>query len=171
MRAAAPAAGCGGISAGQLARLRELLGPVLERNRFYRRKLDAAGLGNGGDVGTAADYARLPFTTKDELSVDQTAHPPYGTNLTFDRDRYTRLHLTSGTTGERLRWLDTAESWGLVGPLLGGGVRRRRGAARRPHLLRLLVRALHRLLERLGRGPPPRVAGDTGRRHELRAAD
>ena len=111
MRAAAPAAGCGGISAGQLARLRELLGPVLERNGFYRRKLRASGLAEAGDVRTTWDYARLPFTTKRELSVDQTARPPYGTNLTFDRDRYTRLHLTSGTTGERLRWLDTAESW------------------------------------------------------------
>ena len=111
MRAAAPAAGCGGIGAGQLARLRELLGPVLERNGFYRRKLRASGLAEAGDVRTTWDYARLPFTTKRELSVDQTARPPYGTNLTFDRDRYTRLHLTSGTTGERLRWLDTAESW------------------------------------------------------------
>jgi len=54
---------------------------------------------------------RLPFTTKPELSRDQEAHPPFGTDLTFPLDRYVRIHQTSGTTGRPLRWLDTAESW------------------------------------------------------------
>ena len=115
---AAPAAE-GGISAGQLARLRELLGTVIDRNRFYRRKLGAAGLSDPAEVRTASDYARLPFTTKEELSLDQAGNPPYGTNLTFERDQYTRLHLTSGTTGERLRWLDTAGSWDWWGRCWG----------------------------------------------------
>ena len=57
------------------------------------------------------DLARLPFTTRAELSADQVAHPPYGTNLTYPPECYTRIHQTSGTTGQRLRWLDTAESW------------------------------------------------------------
>ncbi|MCY3762882.1 MAG: phenylacetate--CoA ligase family protein [Gemmatimonadetes bacterium] len=122
MRAApappAPAAECA-IGAGQLARLREVLATVLEGNLFYRGKLGAAGLSDAAEVSTASDYARLPFTTKEELSLDQAGHPPYGTNLTFGRDRYTRLHLTSGTTGERLRWLDTAESWDWWGRCWG----------------------------------------------------
>ena len=47
--------------------------------------------------------------------ADQLAHPPYGTNLTFPLERYTRFHQTSGTTGTPLRWLDTPETWnGLV---------------------------------------------------------
>ena len=122
MRAApappAPAAECG-VSASQLARLREVLVTVLEGNLFYRGKLGAAGLSDAAEVRTVSDYARLPFTTKEELSLDQADNPPYGTNLTFERDRFTRLHLTSGTTGERLRWLDTAGSWDWWGRCWG----------------------------------------------------
>ena len=85
-------------------RLQHLLTEVLvEGNRFYRARLrpDAS----------VADWAAIPFTTKAELSADQAAHPPYGTNLTYPLDRYVRLHQTSGTTGTPLRILDTAESW------------------------------------------------------------
>jgi phenylacetate-CoA ligase len=53
----------------------------------------------------------LPFTTKQELVQDQNANPPYGTNLTFPIELYTRIHQTSGTSGEPLRCLDTEESW------------------------------------------------------------
>jgi phenylacetate-CoA ligase len=55
--------------------------------------------------------ARFPLTTKAELVADQAAHPPFGTNLTFPPQRYTRSHQTSGTGGVPLRWLDTPESW------------------------------------------------------------
>jgi phenylacetate-CoA ligase len=58
------------------------------------------------------DFAdQFPFTTKRELIRDQLAHPPYGSNLTFPLERYTRCHQTSGSTGAPLRWLDTPESW------------------------------------------------------------
>jgi phenylacetate-CoA ligase len=73
-----------------------LLDQILPSNRFYAGK--AAGAG---------DF----FTTKQELIDDQAAHPPYGTNLTFPLDRYTRFCQTSGTSGHPLRWLDTPESW------------------------------------------------------------
>lgn len=95
----------------QLRRLQLMLGPVLQGNRFYQRKLGGAGLRHPREIGTLADLRRLPFTTKKELSQDQAAHPPYGTNLSFPRSRYMRIHQTSGTTGEPLRWLDTVESW------------------------------------------------------------
>ena len=95
----------------QLQRLHTLLGPVLETNAFYRQKLNAAGITRAEDIATLDDLARLPFTTRAELSADQVAHPPYGTNLTYPPECYTRIHQTSGTTGQRLRWLDTAESW------------------------------------------------------------
>lgn len=97
----------------QARRLRELLPVVLTRNEFYRRKLPSAipvGPENPQELG--AFLRSLPFTTKEELHVDQLAHPPYGTNLTCDPRRYVRLHQTSGTsTGSPLRWLDTQESW------------------------------------------------------------
>ena len=93
----------------QLTRLRGLLADVLPANRFYARKL--AGL-DPAAIRTPADLARLPFTRKAELAADQADHPPYGSNLTFPAERYSRLHQTSGTsTGRPLRWLDTPESW------------------------------------------------------------
>ena len=77
---------------------------LLESNRFYQPRLHP--------VSTWDDFERLPLTTKAEITADQQANPPFGTNLTFPVDRYTRLHQTSGTSGTTpLRWLDTAESW------------------------------------------------------------
>lgn len=95
----------------QLKKFQLMLEPILETNPFYRQKLAAAGLRRAADVRSLTDYHHLPFTTKEELSSDQATHPPYGTNLTFPRDRYTRIHQTAGTKGEPLRWLDTEESW------------------------------------------------------------
>ena len=87
----------------QRERLRALLEVVLPANRFYAAKLAER------DVG---QFHEWPFTTKTELIADQAEHPPYGTTLTYPRERYTRLHQTSGTsTGRPLRWLDTPESW------------------------------------------------------------
>ena len=95
----------------QVRRLRGMLDPVLRDNAFYREKLKGAGLSGGGDVRTLDDYRRLPFTTKPELSADQDAHPPYGSNLTYPLRDYVRVHQTSGTTGRPLCWLDTRQSW------------------------------------------------------------
>ena len=95
----------------QLKKLQMMLSPVLKTNAFYRQKLGEVGVTNASDVRTLQDYRQLPFTTKEELSADQAAHPPYGTNFTFPQTHYTRIHQTSGTTGEPLQWLDTEESW------------------------------------------------------------
>lgn len=95
----------------QLDKLRAMLGEVLQHNPFYRAKFLAIGVERADDIRTLDDYRRLPFTTRAELSTDQVATPPYGTNLTCAPEHYTRIHQTSGTTGQRLRWLDTAASW------------------------------------------------------------
>jgi phenylacetate-CoA ligase len=42
---------------------------------------------------------QCPFTTKDKLAKDRMDHPPYGTNLTYPLNHYTRFHQTSGTLG------------------------------------------------------------------------
>jgi phenylacetate-CoA ligase len=92
------------IRASQLARLAPGIESLLKSNRFYQVRLHR--------VSTWDDFARLPLTTKDEITADQRATPPFGTNLTFPIDRYSRLHQTSGTSGTMpLRWLDTTESW------------------------------------------------------------
>ncbi len=80
-------------------------------NPFLQRKLRAAGVRAPADVAGWNDFRRLPFTRKIELVADQAAHPPFGTNLTYPLERYVRVHQTSGTTDQPLRWLDTQESW------------------------------------------------------------
>ena len=98
------------IAAGELEQLRSLLAELFPGNQFYSRKLNDAGI--TFDVASLEDFsARFPFTTKAELVEDQRAHPPFGTNLTYPLERYTRYHQTSGTSGTPLRWLDTPESW------------------------------------------------------------
>ncbi len=95
----------------QLQKLRDMLAPILETNAFYRHKLKGAGIERPEDVRSLEASRGLPFTTREEFSADQIAHPPFGSNLTFPRRRYIRIHRTSGTTGGPLRWLDTEDSW------------------------------------------------------------
>src|SRR5881397_1017576 len=85
----------------QWERLSAKLSELQRENAFYRVKLPRV----------AGELRDLPLTTKSELSEDQAAHPPFGSNLTYPIERYVRLHQTSGTTGRPLRLLDTAESW------------------------------------------------------------
>ncbi len=95
----------------QMQKLRALLAEVGAHNLFYRRKWKDAGAGDVTAIRTLDEFRRLPFTTKQELLDDQHAHPPFGTALTYPSERYTRFHMTSGTMGRPLRWLDTPESW------------------------------------------------------------
>jgi phenylacetate-CoA ligase len=98
------------IEGSQLEQLRSLVAELFPANPFYTRKLGAAGI--TFDIASLADFSsRFPFTTKHEVVEDQHVHPPFGTNLTYPLERYTRFHQTSGTTGTPLRWLDTPESW------------------------------------------------------------
>ncbi|MGH9388317.1 MAG: phenylacetate--CoA ligase family protein, partial [Vicinamibacteria bacterium] len=91
----------------QLGLLNQGLLLLTRQNPFYHGKLAGIVL----PLSSMSDYQRLPFTTKSELVENQGANPPYGTNLTFAASSYTRIHSTSGTTGRRLKVLDTEESW------------------------------------------------------------
>jgi phenylacetate-CoA ligase len=94
----------------QWDKLRTLLAALFPANRFYTEKFQAAGAPRA--VPSLAEFSRqIPFTLKTELVADQEAHPPFGTNLTFPLDHYTRCHQTSGTTRTPIRWLDTPQSW------------------------------------------------------------
>ena len=53
----------------------------------------------------------VPFTTKQELADDRETNAPFGSNLTFPLEHYTRYCQTSGTSGHPLPWIDTPESW------------------------------------------------------------
>src|SRR2546423_15148226 len=90
----------------QFAGLQTLLGPVSKTNLFYAPKLRCAGY-----MASLDDFfERMPFTRKQELIEDQRANPPFGSNLTYPIEHYTRLWQTSSTTGQPLYWLDTQES-------------------------------------------------------------
>ena len=98
------------IASSQLEHLHRLLAALVPANPFYTKKL--APTAAGAPVGSLEEFStKFPFTTKQEIVEDQRANPPYGTNLTFPLERYTRLHATSGTMAAPLRWLDTPDSW------------------------------------------------------------
>ena len=98
------------LAALQMQKLQAMMAELWGKNRFYTNKLKAAGV-EPGDIRSLADLACLPLTTKSELMEDQAAHAPFGSNLTYPIESYTRLHQTSGTTGVPLKVLDTADSW------------------------------------------------------------
>src|ERR1051325_6529226 len=94
----------------QIEKLQSLVRALLESNPFYAAKLKAAAIDRSpGDL--AEFRARFPCTSKAELIEDQKQHRPFGSNLTFPVEEYSRFHQTSGTSGQPMRWLDTAESW------------------------------------------------------------
>jgi len=112
----------------QWGRFAAMAAELCATNPFWKAAWRAAGAGAAADLRGWDDFARLPLTTKQMFVADQTAHPSFGTNLTYPLERYVRVHQTSGTTGTPLRWLDTQESWdwwarcwGFV--LAGAGVR------------------------------------------------
>jgi phenylacetate-CoA ligase len=83
-----------------VSRFNEMRAILAERNCFYADRLKHADR-----------FQDIPFTTKQQLVEDQANHPPFGTNLTFPVENYTRIHQTSGTAGRPILWLDTPESW------------------------------------------------------------
>jgi len=82
------------------SRFNEMRAFLAERNAFYTDRLKRC-----------RQFHDIPFTTKQQLVDDQADSPPFGTNLTFPIENYTRIHQTSGTAGKPILWLDTPESW------------------------------------------------------------
>jgi phenylacetate-CoA ligase len=97
----------------QEARLRQLVAAVIPHNAYWTKRFAEAGL-KPHDLKSLDDLSRLPLTTKEAVIADQSAWPPYGSNLTGPVSRFCRLHQTSGTTGTPLRWIDTSASWSWV---------------------------------------------------------
>jgi len=88
-----------------LERLNGLIAEVSGSNQFQRERLD------GLVLRSLEDLRQIRPVDKDDLLRDQQAHPPFGRNLTYPRERYVRLHQTSGTSGSTLRVLDTEADW------------------------------------------------------------
>jgi phenylacetate-CoA ligase len=101
------------LAAQQLARLNTLLKKILPHNRFYAEKLPQltheALADPDGPLRTLDQLNELPFTFKEELL--STVPGQLTANLTFPREKYIRMHQTSGTRGRPLVVLDTADDW------------------------------------------------------------
>lgn len=97
-------------SSDQLESLRALVGALLSSNPFYGARLRATGMDAPPDS-IEAFCRSVPLTSKAELIADQASTPPFGTNLTYPLEDYTRFCQTSGTTGQPMIWLDTGASW------------------------------------------------------------
>ncbi|ADB50614.1 phenylacetate--CoA ligase PaaK [Conexibacter woesei] len=82
------------ISTLQLDRLRWSLRHAYDNVPHYREAFDAAGV-HPADVHELGDLARFPFTSKDVLRD----HYPFGM-LAVPRERISRVHASSGTTGK-----------------------------------------------------------------------
>jgi phenylacetate-CoA ligase len=78
----------------QLERLRSTLAHIFANNRHYRHKCEQSGVGPD-DLGSLADLAKFPFTTKQDLR----AAYPFGF-FAAPMDRVARIHASSGTTGK-----------------------------------------------------------------------
>jgi phenylacetate-CoA ligase len=72
------------------------------RSELFRSKCEAVGL-EPGDVRGIDDLTSLPITTKDEMSADLTASPPFGTFQSLTEEEWLahgwQVFQSSGTTG------------------------------------------------------------------------
>lgn len=93
----------------QLRRLNELLDRILPTNKFYAQKLARL----KRPIKSLAEFSTIPFTFKEELA-GPVGNSGVITNLTWPRERYSRFHQTSGTSGRPLVVLDTPEDWNWV---------------------------------------------------------
>jgi phenylacetate-CoA ligase len=82
------------IESLQLERLQSTLRHAYANNANYKRKFDAAGV-HPETLGSLADLARFPFTTKADL---REAYP-FGF-FSVPKEQIARIHASSGTTGK-----------------------------------------------------------------------
>lgn len=101
------------IETQQLNQLNSLVEQIRGRNEFYTRRIEEAGLSES--FSSLEDFtSRMPFTSKMDLVWDREEFPPYGSNLTFPLEEYSRFSQSSGTTRGPLAWLDTGDSWSAM---------------------------------------------------------
>lgn len=106
------------IEQSQREELVRVVVAVSNSNPFWQAKFRQAGWSDPTEIIAAiqngAEIGALPLCTKAELVADQEETGPYGTNLTVPLEEFNRLHQTSGTTGQPLRWLDSQANWDRI---------------------------------------------------------
>ncbi len=90
------------LRAHQLRRLNRLLADAIQNQPFYQKRFHDLTL----PLTSLDDLATLPLLEKRELITEGLA-----AICGLPANRYVRLHQTSGTTGEPLRLVDTADDW------------------------------------------------------------
>ena len=68
---------------------------------------------------TLEGIAELPFTDKEDLRKDQATYPPFGSYLAASPESVTRLHRTSGTTGQAMNLALSAHDAKLQAEIAG----------------------------------------------------
>ena len=101
----------------QLVHLRRTLDRVYEHVPHYRRAFDDAGV-TPADLGSLADLARFPFTSKEDLRRNY----PFGL-FAVPREEVNRVHASSGTTGKPTVVGYTAEDVGTWAELMARSIR------------------------------------------------
>lgn len=86
------------LEALQLARLQRQVARVYARSRYYRDKMDAAGIGPG-NIRSLSDFSRIPTSQKADFLRDQQEYPPYGSRLSVPRESVALINMTGGTSG------------------------------------------------------------------------
>ena len=94
------------------SRLDALVQQTWEHNGFYRQHWCAAGVRQNELA--SEHFADFPLTTRQHLLHDQSTYPPLGKNVSCDASQFRRFHQSSGTTGARIYWADTVETWDWV---------------------------------------------------------
>lgn len=84
----------GALRTLQLERLQATVAHAYTNSPHYRAAFDRAGV-TPGDIGSLADIAKLPFTTK----ADLRANYPFGM-FAVPTEQVSRIHASSGTTGQ-----------------------------------------------------------------------
>lgn len=96
------------LRAWQLTRLNEQFAEILPKNQFYREKFSVDSL----QLSSLDELSQLPFTTKEELVASALDSPTkISRHHTYPETDYSRVHRTSGTTGEPMMVLDTEHDW------------------------------------------------------------
>lgn len=98
------------IEAWQLEQFNQQLENILPTNQFYARKLHDAGIDLKSRLNDLSELAKWPMTSKAELS-ESSSSSGISQHQTYPTEQYSRLHRTSGTRGQPLMILDTAEDW------------------------------------------------------------
>lgn len=96
----------------QIEQFNRQLDRILRSNRFYQQKMADAGLTLDCRLKSLKDLSHWPETTKQELVQAAKANSEgISSHHTFEAHQYSRMHRTSGTTGDPLMILDSDADW------------------------------------------------------------